>query len=123
VGGKAVLGAVGLLVVLVILIVGAVFDGQLVVDIMLILAALFSLLAFALLGYAALVIVGIVKELRGEVKTLVGTANETLGEVRGTVRFVGDNVVHPMSEAMAFVSAARATAKSFTEPLYKRFKG
>lgn len=85
-----------------------------------ILAALASLGAFILLGYAALEVVGLVKEVRGEVQTLVGSARDTMTEVRGTAQFMSDNVVHPVSQAVGFVSAARATAKAFTEPLYKR---
>jgi hypothetical protein len=50
----------------------------------------------------------------------MGTAQETMTEVRGTARFISDNLVQPVSQAVGFVSAARATAKSFTEPLYKR---
>lgn len=79
-----------------------------------------SLIAFALLAYAALQIVGLVKEIRGEVTTLVGTAQETMTEVQGTTRFISDNLVQPVSQAVGFLSAARATAKAFTEPLYKR---
>ncbi len=118
---KIVLGIVGVLVVVIIgLIVGAFFIGQQLVDILLILAALTSLLAFALLGYAALQVVDLVKELRGEVTTLVNTAQETLTEVQGTARFVNDNVVAPVAKAAGVVSASRAAVKSFTEPLYKR---
>ncbi|HEY8686945.1 MAG TPA: hypothetical protein VIO57_15185 [Chloroflexota bacterium] len=79
-----------------------------------------SLSAFALLGYAALQVVGLVKEVRGEVKTLIGTAQETLGEVQGTARFVNESVMGPVAQVAGFVSATRATLKSFTEPLYKR---
>jgi hypothetical protein len=127
-GGNAISGKIGaaivaLLVVLILLIVGAFFAGQVIVDILLILAALFSLIAFALLGYAALVIVDLAREVRGEIKTLVGTAQETMNEVRGTARFVSDAVVHPVADVAGWVSAARATAKSFTEPLYNRFRG
>lgn len=85
-----------------------------------ILAALTSIAAFALLGYAALQIVDLVREVRGEVRTLVGSAQDTMTEVRGTARFVGDTVVRPVSRVAAFVSATRATAKSLTEPIYKR---
>ncbi|GAC1322225.1 MAG: hypothetical protein NVS2B16_10190 [Chloroflexota bacterium] len=87
-----------------------------------ILAAVVSLCAFAALGYAAIEIVGLVREIRGEVKTLIGSAQETMTEVRGTARFVNDTVVHPVSEAAGYVSATRATLKAFTEPLYKRRK-
>lgn len=87
---------------------------------MLIVVAFTSFVAFALLGYAALQIVGLVKELRGEVQTLIGTAQETLTEVRGTAQFVSDTVVHPVSQTVGMVNALRATLKAFTEPLYKR---
>jgi hypothetical protein len=105
---------------LIALIVGSFFIGQTLVDIFIILAALVSLAAFAALGYAALQVVGLVKEVRGEVTTLVGTAKETLGEVQGTARFMNDTVVGPVAQAAAFVNATRTTLKSFTEPLYKR---
>ena len=101
------------------MIVAAIFWGGTLVYIFLILAALASIAAFALLGYAALQIVQLVQEIRGEVKTLVGSAQETMTEVRGTARFVGDTVVRPVSRATAFISATRATVRSFTEPLYK----
>jgi hypothetical protein len=117
---KVVLGLVVTLVVLILLVVGAFWNGQALVDIFLILAALTSLVAFALLGYAALQVIDLVKEVRGEVQTLVGNAQETMTEVQGTARFISDNLVQPVSQAVGFVSAARATAKSFTEPLYKR---
>ena len=87
---------------------------------MVILAALTSLAAFALLGYAAVQVVGLIREIRGEVKTLVSTAQETLGEDQGTARFMGDTVVSPVSQAVGWMMATRAALKAFTEPLYKR---
>jgi len=116
---KVVIGALVGLLVIAGLIVLAFLNGQLLVDIVIILAAVFSLIAFALLGYAALQVVGLVKELRGEVKVLIGTAQETLTEVRGTAQFVSDTVVQPVSQAAGWISATRATLKAFTEPLYK----
>jgi hypothetical protein len=107
-------------VLIIVLIVGAFFIGQQLVDIALILAALFSLIAFVLLARAAWEIIGLVQEVRGEVKTLIGTAKETMTEVQGTARFVNESVVQPVTRAAGFASAARATLKSFTEPLYKR---
>jgi len=102
------------------LVVGSFFFGQALVDIFLILVALLSLAAFMLLGYAAIQLIGLVREVREEVKILSGTAEATFNEVRGTARFVSDNVVHPVSRAVAFVSAGRASVKALTEPLYKR---
>ena len=121
INSKVIGGAVaGLLIVIIAIIVLSFFIGQALVDIFLCLAALVSLIAFALLGYAAMEIVGLVQEIRGEVKTLVGTANETITEVRGTAKFVNDTVVNPVTTAAGFVSTTRATLKAFTEPLYKR---
>lgn len=121
-GGSAIKVIIGIVALLVIagIIVLAFVNGQLLIDIVLIVAALFSLIAFALLGYAAMQIVGLVKEVRGEVKALIATAQETMTEVRGTAQFVSDSVVSPVSQAAGFVSAARATARAFTEPLYRK---
>jgi hypothetical protein len=116
---KVVIGVLVALLVIAGLIVLAFLNGQLLVDIVLILAALFSLIAFALLGYAALQVIGLVKEVRGEFEVLIGTAQESLTEVRGTAQFVGDTVVQPVSQAAGWISATRATLKAFTEPLYK----
>ena len=120
---KVVVGAVAALVVIAGLIVLAFVNGQLLVDIVIVVAALFSLIAFALLGYAALQILALIKEVRGEVKELIGTARETMTEVRGTAQFVSDTVVQPVSQAASWVSATRSTVKAFTEPLYKRRNG
>jgi hypothetical protein len=109
-----------LLLVIAGLIVGAFYIGQQLVDIFLIVTALFSLIAFGLLGYAAMQVVGLVKEVKGEVKGLVDTAQETLADVQGTARFMSDSVVTPVAQAAGFVSAIRGALKAFTEPLFKR---
>jgi hypothetical protein len=119
ISGRIVVAGIVVFVLLIALIVGSFFIGQTLVDIFIILAALASIAAFALLGYAAMQVVGLVKEVRGEVQGLIGTAQDTMNEVRGTARFIGDTVIEPVSRTAAFVSATRATIKSFTEPLYK----
>ncbi|MDQ2745359.1 MAG: hypothetical protein M3Z66_24105 [Chloroflexota bacterium] len=122
-----ILGVIAALVLLVILVVVAIFNAQALIDVLLIVVAVTSFVAFALLGYAAMQVVALVKEVRGEVTVLVGTAQETLTEVQGTVRFMSESVVQPATRAMArasyalaWANATRATVKSFTEPLYKR---
>lgn len=116
---KIAAGIAGLILLIAIIVLGA-FFGKQVLFIILILAALMSLAAFALLGYAAMQVVGLVQEVRGEVKVLTATAHDTLSEVQGTARFISDTVVQPVTQAAGFVAATRATVKSFTEPLYKR---
>jgi hypothetical protein len=113
-------GGIAAVVVVAGLIVGCFFIGQTLVDIFLIICLLVSIAAFASLAYAGFQIVALVKEMKGEAQTLIGTAQETLAEVQGTVRFVGDNVVAPMAQTAGFVAAVRSTLKSFTEPLFKR---
>jgi hypothetical protein len=117
---KVAIGGIAAFVLIVALIVASFWIGQVLVYIFIIFAALFSLISFALLSYAALQIIQLVQEVRGEVNTLVGSARETMTEVQGTARFMSDNVVRPVSQAIGFLSAARATARAFTEPLYKR---
>jgi predicted membrane protein len=96
--------------------------GRVMVYLFVIFAALFSMTAFGFLAYAAIQVIGLVREVRGEVKTLVGTAQDTMNEVRGTARFISETVVEPVSTAASWVSATRATAKAFTEPLYKKLR-
>ncbi|MGH2448615.1 MAG: hypothetical protein ACRDFS_08440 [Chloroflexota bacterium] len=98
------------------------FIGQILVDIFLIIAAVFSLTVFGLLGWAAWEVIALVREVRGEVKIVLGTAQETLTEVRGTAHFVSDAVVQPISLAVGFATAARATARALTEPI-SRLRG
>ena len=93
INSKVAIGGVAALVLVIILIVASFFIGQTLVYIAIILTALVSLAAFALLGYAALQIVQLVKDVRAEVDTLVGSAKETMTEVQGTARFVSDNIV------------------------------
>lgn len=120
INSRIILIAVGAVVLLIVLAILSFFIGAILVDIFLIIVALLSLTAFGLLAYAAIQVIGLVQEVRAELGTLVGTANDTLSEVRGTARFVSDNVVQPVSRTVAFVSATRATLRAFTEPLYKR---
>jgi hypothetical protein len=119
INGKIAGAAIGALIVLALIIVLAFLNGRLLIDIILIITALVSLVAFASLAYAALQVLALVKEVRGEVNGLVGTAKETMGEVQGTARFVNASIVKPVSEVAGWVSATRGFVKSFTEPLYK----
>ncbi len=105
---------------LAILVVLAFLNARALIDVLLILVALTSLLAFGALAVAGLQIIRLVKDVRGEMGVLVATAKETAGEVQGTARFMGDSVISPVAQAAGFVSATRATLKAFTQPLYKR---
>jgi hypothetical protein len=43
-----------------------------------------------------------------EIKPILEKTNETVGMVRGTTSFVGENVVKPVTRATAYVSGLRA---------------
>ncbi|GEM_PF-3980521 len=91
-------------------------------DVILILAALLSLIAFAFLAYAGWIIIRLVKEVKGEVKTVSGSAKETLQEVQETGRFVSGSVVRPASVAFGYVTAVTATIKALSEKASNREK-
>lgn len=91
-----------------------------VADVILILAALFSLIAFGFLAYAAWTIVGLVKEAKGEVQGLTGTAKDTLETVTETGHFVTDQIVKPAFVAFGFATAIRATVKALTEDVVRK---
>lgn len=93
---------------------------QAIADVILIVAALLSLLAFAFLAYAALIIIRLVKETKAELSTLTGAGKDSLQEARATGRFVSESIVKPASMAFGYVTAIRATMKALTEDVVKK---
>ncbi len=93
---------------------------QAIADIILILAALLSLVAFAFLAYAAWTIVGMVKAVKGEVDVLTKTAKDTLGTAQQTTHFVSGSIVKPASLAMGYVTGVTATIRALTENVVKK---
>lgn len=91
-----------------------------ILDIILILSALASLIAFAVLGYSGLLIYRLVKNVKGEVTLASDTAKETLHEVQGASRFVGSSIVRPAARAAGYATAIRATVRALTEDVVKR---
>ena len=91
-----------------------------IADVILILAALLSLIAFAFLAYAGYMTYRLVKEVKGEVTTVSDAAKGTLAETQETVRFVSRSIVKPASIVVGYASAIRATAKTLTEEAVKR---
>jgi TRAP-type C4-dicarboxylate transport system permease small subunit len=91
-----------------------------IADVILILAALFSLVAFGFLAYAGWTIVGLVKDAKGEVKGLTQTAKDTLETATETGHFVTDQIVKPAFVAFGFATAIRATVKALTEDVVRK---
>ena len=93
---------------------------QAIADVILILAALLSLIAFGFLAYAGLLIWRLVKDVKGEVAVVSDAAQDTLHEAQGTIRYVSDSVVKPASVVMGYATAIKATIRSLTEEVSRK---
>lgn len=91
-----------------------------IADVILILAALFSLVAFGFLAYAGWTIVGLVKDAKGEVQGLTQTAKDTIETATETGHFVTDQIVKPAFVAFGFASSIRATVRALTEDVVRK---
>jgi membrane protein implicated in regulation of membrane protease activity len=86
-------------------------------DIFLIALALESCLFGVILVIMLVMLVRLVNMLEFEIKPILEKTNETVGMVRGTTTFVGDNVVKPVTKATAYVAGVRAGLKTlFGDP-------
>ena len=93
---------------------------QAIADVILILAALLSLIAFAFLAYSGLLIYRLVKEVKGETALLTNEAKETMTETRQTINYVSESIVKPTSLVVGYATAIRATAKALTEEVMRK---
>jgi membrane protein implicated in regulation of membrane protease activity len=77
-------------------------------DIFIIALALESCLFGILLVIMLIMVVRLVNMLEFEIKPILEKTNETVGMVRGTATFVGENVVKPVTKATSYVAGIRA---------------
>lgn len=86
-------------------------------DIFIIALALESCIFGIILVIMLVMIVRLVNMLEFEIKPILEKTNETVGMVRGTTTFVGENVVKPVTKATAYVAGVRAGLKAlFGDP-------
>lgn len=76
-------------------------------DIAIIALALQVCLFGLILVIMLIMIVRLVNMLEFEIKPILEKTNETVGMVRGTTTFVGQNVVRPVTKATAYVAGVR----------------
>ena len=81
-------------------------------DIFIIALVLESCIFGVILVVMLVMIVRLVNMLEFEIKPILEKTNETVGMVRGTTTFVGENVVKPVTKATAYVSGVRAGLKA-----------
>ncbi len=76
-------------------------------DIFIIALALESCIFGILLTVMLIMLVRLVNMLEFEIKPILEKTNETVGMVRGTTTFVGENVVRPVVKGTAFMAGVR----------------
>ncbi|MDX1687323.1 MAG: hypothetical protein R3248_05005 [Candidatus Promineifilaceae bacterium] len=76
-------------------------------DIFIIALALESCIFGVLLTVMLIMLVRLVNMLEFEIKPILEKTNETVGMVRGTSTFVGENVVRPVVKGTAFMAGVR----------------
>lgn len=67
---------------------------------------------FGVILVIMLMLVRLVNMLEFEIKPILEKTNETVGMVRGTTSFVGQNVVKPVTKATAYAAGIRAGLKA-----------
>jgi hypothetical protein len=86
-------------------------------DIFIIALALESCIFGVILVIMLLMLVRLVNMLEFEIKPILEKTNETVGMVRGTTSFVGQNVVKPVTKATSYVAGLRAGLRAlFGDP-------
>lgn len=113
-----ILGGVGALVLLVLFVVFVLWAAnnfapelEAIRDIFIIALALASCLFGVILVIMLMMIVRLVNMLEFEIKPILERTNETVGMVRGTTTFVGENVVKPVTKATAYAAGVRRGLK------------
>ncbi|NHZ71606.1 MAG: hypothetical protein GWP17_00765 [Aquificales bacterium] len=81
-------------------------------DIMIIALALESCIFGIALMILLVMVIRLVNMLEFEIKPILERTNETIGMVRGTTVFMGDNVVKPLTSASSYIAGIRKGIKT-----------
>jgi len=76
-------------------------------DVMIILAALASVVVLALLTMLVLQVLSLVTQIKTETKPLIDETQKTVQTVRGTSAFIGDELVKPLITAVSVVGGVQ----------------
>lgn len=114
--------AIGVIIAVVITILSIVFIMYMAANYALEMAALRDIMIIALaletciFGIALMIllvmVIRLVNMLEFEIKPILERTNETIGMVRGTTVFMGDNVVKPITTASSYVAGVRKGIKT-----------
>jgi len=82
-----------------------------IVSWLLLIAAILSLVAFAILVVVALEIRDLVKQIKNEIMPIIGTAKQTVNTMQGTSEFVTSGLVKPLITSVSVTAGVAKTAQ------------
>ena len=82
---------------------------QTVLDIVIILVALTSFIALALIAVLILEVIGLVRQVRGEIRPLIDQAQQTVRTVQGTTEFVSAGLLKPAIQTASIAAGVART--------------
>jgi hypothetical protein len=82
---------------------------QTILDIVIILVALTSFIALALIAVLVLEVIGLVRQVRGEIKPLIEQAQQTVRTVQGTTEFVSAGLLKPAIQTASIAAGVART--------------
>jgi hypothetical protein len=82
---------------------------QTILDVVIILVALTSFVALALIAVLVLEVIGLVRQVRGEIKPLIDQAQQTVRTVQGTTEFVSTGLLKPAIQTASIAAGVART--------------
>ncbi|HZS92521.1 MAG TPA: hypothetical protein VFE42_34165 [Chloroflexota bacterium] len=82
---------------------------QTILDIVIILVALTSFIALALIAVLILEVIGLVRQVRGEIRPLIDQAQQTVRTVQGTTEFVSAGLLKPAIQTASIAAGVART--------------
>jgi hypothetical protein len=82
---------------------------QTILDIVIILVALTSLVALGLIAVLIMEVIGLVRQVRGEIRPLIDQAQQTVRTVQGTTEFVSTGLLKPAIQTASIAAGVART--------------
>jgi methyl-accepting chemotaxis protein len=93
-----------------------------IVSWLLLIAAILSLIAFALLVVVALEIRDLIKQIKNEVMPVIGSAQQTVKTVQGTSEFVSSGLVKPLITSVSVTAGVAKTVQVLSSSVARGLK-
>ena len=93
-----------------------------IVSWLLLIAAILSLVAFALLVVVALEIRSLVRQIKNELLPVIGTARQTVNTMQGTSEFVSSGLIKPLIASVSAGAGVARTVQVLTNGVTQAFR-